>query len=365
MKKIIVSTSLFFLSLIAFWSCKTDFSVNGSYKITPIVYGLLDQNDSIHYIRITKTFLGDGNALDFAKVADSSYFTKVAAKITEVIGGSVTRSWILRDTILHNKDVNGAFFAPDQKLYYFVTGLDATHRLQDGATYNLEAILNDGAYKVTGSTQLVTGVSFTPPANFSFYNESSSSPYKNPDITWNLGDGQTYNVKLNFHYNEIIGGVTTDKNIPWNLKDASRDDLSGSIGTTSAPGKEFYDLVSSSVSSASVDKRVPSYFEIVVTAGAKDLETYILANKPSSSLAQSKPSFTNIDGGIGIFSARTVVRKTMLCVDLIIPCNKRALDQKSTKFLCTGAITGTLGFCSNNPQDGGTCGQPIQSFYCN
>lgn len=376
MKKVLVVCSVFATILMGFWACKTDFSVNGDYKITPIVFGLLDQNESFHYIRINKTFLGDGNAVDFSKVSDSSYFSSVSAKISEVVNGSVVRSWTLRDTILHDKSTNGAFYAPDYKVYYFMTTPDDPNyptvpnpdRLKDNATYQLEAILNDGAYKVTASTELVTGISATLPSNFTFYNDNSSSPFKSPIIKWDLGTGQVFNIALNFHFNEFVGGVATEVTIPWTLDEISRSDLSGSSGTIAAEGQKFYDLIASSVAeNTSVQKRVPYYFELVLTAGSEDVETYMLANQPSTTLAQSKPSFTNITGGLGLFSARTVLRKRMDCVDTLLPCNRRALDQRSTAYLCTGAQTGTLGFCSNNPQDGGTgcsVSTPTQTFYC-
>lgn len=376
MKKLGVFAIMFLFCVISFWSCKTDFSINGDYKITPIVYGLLDQNESYHYFRINKTFLGDGNALDFAKVSDSSYFESVEAKISEIINGSVTRTWMLRDTILHNKSTNGVFYAPDQKLFYFMTPPDAPNyptvpnpdRLQEGATYKLEAILNDGAYKVTASTELVTGVKLDPPTNFSFYNENSAEPFKNPVIEWSLGNAQIYNATLNFYYKEYIGGTPTSKSVNWQLQEISRKDIAGSNASVSAQGKQFYNIVAAQVKeNASVDKRVIDYFEVVLTAGSQDVETYILANKPSSSLAQSKPSFTNIDGGMGMFSARTTIKKRIYFIDSIIPCNRRGMDQRSTRYLCNGPTTGLLKFCSNNPQDGGsTCpGFPLQSFYCN
>lgn len=376
MKKLSVIAVMFLFSLLTFWSCKTDFSVNGDYQITPIIYGLLDQNESYHYFRINKTFLGDGNALDFAKVPDSSYFESVNAKISEVINGNVTRTWLLRDTILHNKSTSGVFYAPDQKLYYFKTTPDAPDfpttpnpdRLQEDAIYKLEAILNDGAYKVTASTKLVADVICNPPSNFSFYNENSAVSFKNPVVEWTLGNAQVYNVTLNFHFNEYIGGVATNKNVPWQLQEISRDDLSGNNASVSAQGKQFYNLIASQIDqNPAVEKRSIDYFEVVITAGLEDVETYMLANKPSSSLAQSKPSFTNIEGGIGLFSARTVVKKKIHFIDPYLPCNRRGMDQKSTRYLCTGPITGTLKFCSNNPQDGGSAcpGAPLQSFYCN
>ena len=103
-------------------ACKTDIDLIGDYQTTPVIYGLLDQSDSLHFIKINKTFLGRGNAFEMAQVSDSSYFENVDATITEILAsGNTGRIWPLRDTIIEGKDENGVFFAPEQKVYYFAT----------------------------------------------------------------------------------------------------------------------------------------------------------------------------------------------------------------------------------------------------
>jgi hypothetical protein len=56
-------------------------------------------------------------------------------------------------------------------------------------------------------------------------------------------------------------------------------------------------------------------------------------NKPSTSLVQERPAYTNIENGIGIFASRTKKIRTF---------NK--LSQKSNDSLITGSYTGHLGF---------------------
>lgn len=55
-------------------SCEEDIILDGDFVETAVVYGLLDQADSIHLIKITRAFIGPGSALDNAKIPDSSYF---------------------------------------------------------------------------------------------------------------------------------------------------------------------------------------------------------------------------------------------------------------------------------------------------
>jgi len=54
-------------------SCETDLDINADWEEITIVYGILNPNDSIQYIKINKAFLGQGDPYEFAKVSDSLY----------------------------------------------------------------------------------------------------------------------------------------------------------------------------------------------------------------------------------------------------------------------------------------------------
>lgn len=49
--------TIFLTAFLFFASCETDFDINADWKDITVVYGALNQNDSIHYIRIQKLFL--------------------------------------------------------------------------------------------------------------------------------------------------------------------------------------------------------------------------------------------------------------------------------------------------------------------
>ena len=59
-------------SILMFSSCETDIDVNADYQDITVVYGLVNPNDTNHYIKINKAFLGEGSALDLA--ADANNF---------------------------------------------------------------------------------------------------------------------------------------------------------------------------------------------------------------------------------------------------------------------------------------------------
>ena len=57
--------------------------------------------------------------------------------------------------------------------------------------------------------------------------------------------------------------------------------------------------------------RVFKGMDVEIWAAADDYATYINVSQPSQGIVQEKPLFTNIDGGIGLFSSRAVGIKKM------------------------------------------------------
>lgn len=85
--------------------------------------------------------------------------------------------------------------------------------------------------------------------------------------------------------------------------------------------------------------------EILLTGGSQDLQTYLLANQPTNSLAQNRTDFSNLDGGIGIFTSRETIR--IFKAENPPQTNFRALNSFSTRELVRGPFTVQLNFCSN------------------
>src|ERR1700758_2085088 len=57
-----------------FDGCSNKLNLLAPYKESVSVYGLLNQSDAIHYLRIERVFLGAGDAYSFAQNQDSVYF---------------------------------------------------------------------------------------------------------------------------------------------------------------------------------------------------------------------------------------------------------------------------------------------------
>ena len=68
-------TSILFFALVVFFaSCKTEVDLNAPYKNTTIIFGLLDAEQDVQFIKINKTFLGEGDNNAYAAIRDSSEY---------------------------------------------------------------------------------------------------------------------------------------------------------------------------------------------------------------------------------------------------------------------------------------------------
>lgn len=309
----------FFIGMVLFTSCETDFDVNASYRQIPIVFGLLDQRDSVHYIKITRTFLGDGNNYEFAQVADSSYFNSVDGKIIELNENGVEtgREWTLRDSIISGKE-DGIFYNPEQKVYVFYEA-----DLDPSMTYKLEADINEGYCQIDAETELI-GESEWPSVQSSsnpvyannykitFDYVASTDSYKNLVTTFEIGENTTlYYLKLIFNYQETyLDGTTADFAIEWSKDEVSvagETDISAYFS-----GEEFFQFLQSNIDvDDNVSKRTFIGINLVASMASEELERYMEVSQPSTSISQSTIQYSNInctleDGALGLFSSRSI-----------------------------------------------------------
>lgn len=362
MKRIIAGLIIGVIGVISLIACKDKFTLNGDYQEAAIVIGILDQTDSVHYVKITRAFIGDGqtSALDIAQIPDSNYFKQVDAKVFEKDGnGAIIRTFVLHDTIIPNKDPNGVFYAPNQKVYVFYT--NPSSPLNSTYTYELDINVDNGRIKVSGKTKLVDGIQLSPA--ISGFNTSlkftgnSVGTYKAQAVeVTNTGNSTKLNAKLRFEYREYTTYPTvfTDKSIMMNLGEVDLPQGKKSH-QFSISGDGFYNMIKSKVSiDPSVERRKYLGVELQITGGSAELGNFISVNEPSSDLAQNKPEFTNLTVNegfkvIGIFSARHNMKAYKPAIGTIP--QVRGMDQKSVRELCNGPITGMLSFCSDHTAD--------------
>ena len=342
-------------------SCKEEITSNEAFIETAVVYGLLDISNSEHMIKITRAFIGDGvmNSNLIAGNPDSSYFQSVTGTVTEYINSIPARVFTLSDTTVLNKDEDGIFYAPTQKLYYFTT--DAGSPLNGDAEYRLDLDINNGEFQVSAQTVMVNSMQETTSDNnvpFSFV--QSNGTILNRPVSVNTGTASRVNCTLEVDFTEFVGSDSTIKSFQWNLGEL--DVENNNTHEFQAKGQLFYDKIKSNVTNNSaITKRNLNGIRFVVTGGSQDLTSYILINQPSSSLAQTKPSFTNLEATnghpvVGVFTSTQTLN---YYVPFVGGSNFiRCISTSSTEHLCNGPQTFDLLFCSNHP------GDALKTWFC-
>lgn len=322
-------------------SCSTDFDVNAPYDNMPVVYGLLNQNDTIHYIKINKTYLGEGNALVAATIPDSSIYQNLTAEVEEWLLGSYQRTFQLRDTLLMDREP-GTFYSPEHLIYYF-----RADDLNEDAEYRLKIDVNEGNKTAESSTVMVKDFSYhtlvqTPLFTVDFHN---GAIYRNYNIIWNSAEnGTRYEARMMFTYFDVTATDTVRRDNEWNLgEEFASSDEGGEELTKTIGGESFYDFMASQVAlndandpapGGVVLKRMIGDAYITVTVAGEELDTYMEVNEPITGIVSERPSYSNISGGIGLFASR--YQKSV---------NNKKLGLKTVQWLCEGPETGALGFC--------------------
>jgi hypothetical protein len=304
--------SLFILSLLFATSCDTDVDIIGNYQDITVVYGLLNQVDSISYIKVNKAFLGEGNVLLMAQEPDSSsYGNNLDVKIEEYDANlHLTKTFVFDTTTIYDKD-SGTFYYPRQVLYKYVT----KNQLSLDATYKLTIHNKSSGKDITSQTPLVSDFAIVKP----LINNPSKPTITFPDnaslkdIEWiSAKNGRRYEVVMRFNYKEKFfdNPDTLFKHVNYFfLTQKSKSLEGGEDMLLQFANENFYKFLEATVPydpdvEQQVDSRVSGTVDFIFSVAGDDFNTYLEVNEPSNSIVQDRPAYTNVTNGIGIFSCR-------------------------------------------------------------
>lgn len=328
------------LAVFAFASCSTDLDVIDDWKETTVVYGVLNERDTAHYIKVTKAFLGEGDAYMMAQEFDSLYYdtTKLVVTLTEVETGITER---LQADMSIPKDSSGSsIFDTRQVLYKSLMPLNKNN------TYKLDVKNTASGNQVSGQTRLPKHLSISQPSPSAYYLDFVSVIAPEFKVKWtSVEDGKRYQSVMRFHYEEVdkLTGAVIDstKYIDLVLNEMQAPNSNGGSDLeTGFERAQFYRLINNQLAPNSAVRRHSRGVEFIFYVGSEDLNTYIEVNKPSNGIVQDKPDFTNISNGIGIFASRyTQLTK------------RYGLSSASKDSLCGGQYTRNLGFCDPSELD--------------
>ena len=290
-------------------SCKNSLNVQAPYKDITIAYGLMDQNDAIHYIRINKGFEGNGNAYTMAMQYDSIYYPvgsitavlKDSNPITDAIVNTITL-----DTTTTVPLDSGTFSYPKQLLYYTKATLNPADY------YNL-VLTNTKTGKIThGSTPLLQDLGFINPSNMSNPHAVftlGSNPYPTTIEWYSSPNARIYQMSFFFYYDNQVGTGPRVLQPPLQLVFAQQTapNLAGGAKMTyDITCQQLFNLITSSLQPENGVSRYADSIGFTFTSGTDDLNTYIQLSQPPTGINQDVPSFSDITNAVGLFTARHV-----------------------------------------------------------
>ena len=315
-------TLLVLITLASIVSCDNDLDIIAEWKDIPVVYGILNAQDSVHYVKLNKAFLGQGDVMSMAQEFDSLHYNQeeVGLRLVEyrLAGGQYieTNSIEMEPTFNSDKPEEGIFSGPDQIIY------------KSDASLNNDRYYSAQVYDKSVDTVIASNlipIDILSPLQIIKPNPASALnlvPNGNYPITveWPPIEGaELYELKIRFHYVEQqIANLsdTTHEYIDWILpyRLPTSSITSESISLDAEQFLNFLAVnidenpnVYRQVKGMQVNQVTLSHacLDISLLAAGQDLSTYILLNENSNSIVVDRPEYSNIDNGIGILSSRS------------------------------------------------------------
>lgn len=328
---------------IIFSSCKNDLEVLAPGKESVSVYGILNPTQQTQNIRINKVYLTDGDAMAVGQDANSINFGQGELRVTlqrfmtgsntptlTTVANSIKKEILLTETVVTTA---GGTFNTNQRLWQTTDKLYSTgeyrltiKNLASGAVYTAQTAMID-SIKPFGSQQPMPFLYLpTQPLTYPMHGNYPANPISTDKPKYVSYDGlginylikfrtvpnaRLYGVVMRFHYiDSLISGGANHDFVDYNFTTAKSSALVGGVFVEdfSFTGDAFFKNLGAEMakkSSANVRKRRSFYMEYIVSAGSENLNEFLQINSPSTTIAQDKPLYTNISGGVGIFSSRS------------------------------------------------------------
>ena len=297
-------------------SCSNDFEVAAPWQDIPIVYGLVDVNADMHYIRVEKAFLDpDADALELAKIPDSLYYDDLT--VTYEVDG----------TVYNLEKVNGAdinvglprdvgIFANEPNWLYRINA--ATINLAQGDTVKLAIDRGNSNLPLVTAKTVVQGPGRlrTPDPTLPTPPRLDFSSRLPEQIKWQSSeDARIFDVTVFLNYAEFPKDnpdSVKNKTIEWVWAKGLRVSRPENVYDAEVETSEFFDVMANNITA---DPNMFRFFvdcEVRIVSGGEDFDKYVSVAVANSGVtgSQEPPSYTNLSEGLGVFSSINTISQT-------------------------------------------------------
>lgn len=365
-----VSRLFIAVAVISFFSCETDVDITAPEQDIPVAYAILDPGADTQFVKVNRLLQGASGFDELANDRNLAEYENLDISITKVEAFNTPQQGIQYEDVeflgpLQPIEVNnkaaGLFYNPDQTLYY--TDVE----IEDDAFYKINITTPEGK-RIEG----YTGIIEIPQIRLlgsseSLWRQNGMTFIATNQILEQLSFRVTQPVraralqtKIVFVYKDI--GLNSSGNpyfiaeheleiqLGQNTYEKSRlnsNDRAGLAEVSFGP-RRFYELIENNVPDISetpeVEQRILDSGRIEITFVSDDIQLYSEVARPSESLLEDKPSFTNWSDGVGVIGSRATYV-------LDIGFNRATLEELKSAQI--SGITGGKGFC--NPREPNDC----------
>lgn len=301
---------LLFLSLIfttLFSACENEVYINADYKETIVVYGLLDPQDSIQYIKVNKAYLNENiGAIEAAKISDSLYLDSTKVMLRRLSNGQ-----LIECKAEEGPTKDSGIFANNKNILWVTR----------------EKIYPNEEYEITVTNPLTKtkAVSVTKTVGVT----KLRSPFIDQTNVFSVGpeyvtisyvaapNAYAYDARFHVYYDEIDAADTNKKTTKMATWRVVNNFLVGNNSTPmrQVPRLSFLQFLQSNITAAPNLKHRIRWVGISLYAGNQTLVDYISVNEPSIGIVQKQAEYTNITGGFGLFASRSTTKVWGIPID--------------------------------------------------
>lgn len=310
------------LCLLQLWSCEADFTPNADWKEVPVVYCVLNPDDTVAWVRVQRCYLANDNLYNYTDIADSTNYPQgsLDVKLLQWRAKDTLRSQLVSTGVLErtfdftytdtiNKE-SGLFGYRSQPMYGCQTG-----KLPANKVYQLIIIKRDsGDTLVTATTTLLENqLLYDVPqvggkvAKVNDFAEGSRMALfkfvgtnKNCALSWNTWKrGRLYEPRVRFFY--MVNGETKYVDVKCNsVHDQGNSFYANMVLSEGA----YFEDIKQALTGDTATKVMVHKVGVIVESCNEDLNAYIASVNALHSGNQSARIYTNIEHGIGVFASR-------------------------------------------------------------
>ncbi|MFC2117263.1 hypothetical protein ACFLSY_01305 [Bacteroidota bacterium] len=292
----IFSTPVFVFSFLIS-SCEEEIDLIMESPSTPVIYCLINPFDTVHYVRVTKTYIPDNVNNNIPLSDDSLYFSgEVEVSLERWNENRAIETIKFQKTTEISKD-HGLF--PNQNNILFI----ANHSITPGDRYILYVYIKDRGLIIDAETVMVGELDVIDPLPF-VNREITLLENQDYKVRWNLASAAwIYQVVSRFNYFEITDGDTIQKNFEWVLNASYPGEHLENFIYTNINGSRFYQEILKNIKENPEVTRKVKDMDIVIYYGGMELRNYVESLNPSRSVLQEKPKYSSFKYCEGVFSS--------------------------------------------------------------